>query len=164
MNYQNEANASARSAADALGVVETIYAGTLEFGEDHFTRADRAFRSIGKDLRALAAECAESPFEVDAETARIALEKAERFDAAADGCAAQAEVLEAVLKVLGRRGKDHPMIWPILVALRSAANRAAQHAEAAQSFDPHAWAYHAQIAANECLSLVEQAMDALRDD
>lgn len=145
MNFETSARDSADQAMDAWKALETLYQGGITNGDDLFAKIATVWKSVGEEGKAISES-------------------------------AKSEIVYQELKDVEQAARGNPLIWPLLVQARAEAKRAALLADTAKVYadeandadepalyDPHPWAYHAQISAVLCRDCLDQALEVLRD-
>lgn len=145
MNFETSARESASQAMDAWKVLETLYQGGITNGDDLFAKRASALKSLGETV------ISESEL-------------------------AKSEIVIQELKDVEHSARDNPLILPLVVQARAEAKRAVMLAGAARTYasqsedsdapalyDPHSWAYLAEMSAVLCRDCVDQALEVLRD-
>ncbi|WP_299551373.1 hypothetical protein [uncultured Tateyamaria sp.] len=145
MNFETSARVSADQAMDAWKVLESLYQGGITNGDDMFVKVASFLKSVGEEGKA----------------------NSER---------AKSEIVYQELKDVEQAAQGNPLIWPLLVQARAEAKRAVILADAASVYasqskesdepalyDPHPWAYLAEMSAVLCRDCLDQALEVLRD-
>ena len=145
MNFETSARVSASQAMDAWKALETLYQGGITNGDDLFAKHASALKSVGE----------------------IGISGTEL---------AKSEIVFQELKDVEHSARGNPLIWPLLIQARAEAKRAVMLADATRTYasqsedsddpalyDPHSWAYLAEMSAVLCRDCLYQALEVLRD-